>query len=223
MQETLAAAVLYAANWKGAGNLINPMCGSGTLAIEGAMIAANRPPGLLRPNFGFMHIQGFDPGLWRDLLSHAERQVKTEIRGKIVATDISPRAVAGARKNASAAGVENSIEFRVCDYGETPVPEGEGLVILNPEYGERMGAIEKLIPVYQGIGDFLKRRCQGYRGFVFTGNLELAKKIGLKAEKKTPFFNSTIECRLLEFDLYPGSREGKRSAISVPVATENSG
>jgi 23S rRNA G2445 N2-methylase RlmL len=222
MQETLAAAVLYAASWKGAGNLINPMCGSGTLAIEGAMIAANRPPGLLRPNFGFMHIQGFDPDIWRDLLSQAERQVKTEIWGKIMATDISPRAVAGARKNASAAGVEKSIEFRVCDFGETPVPEGGGIVILNPEYGERMGAIEKLIPVYQGIGDFLKKRCQGFRGFVFTGNLDLSKKIGLKAERKIPFFNSNIECRLLEFDLYPGSREEKRSAIRAPVASENS-
>ena len=104
-----------------------------------------------------------------------------------MATDISPRAVAGARKNAAAAGVANSIEFRVCDYAETPIPEGGGIVILNPEYGERMGEIEKLIPVYQGIGDFFKKKCQGYRGFVFTGNLDLAKKIGLKAEKDPVF------------------------------------
>jgi putative N6-adenine-specific DNA methylase len=76
-----------------------------------------------------------------------------------------------------------------------------------------MGTIEKLIPIYQGIGDFFKKRCQGYHGFVFTGNLDLAKKIGLKAAKKTPFFNSNIECRLLEYDLYEGTR---RKPISEP-------
>jgi 23S rRNA G2445 N2-methylase RlmL len=213
MQETLAAAVLLAADCKEKENLINPMCGSGTLAIEGALIAAHRPPGSLRPNFGFMHIQGFDQNLWRDFLHQAEQEARTEIQGKIIATDISAQAVEGARKNAAAAGIADRIEFRVCDYGETPVPEGGGIVILNPEYGERLGTIEKLIPLYRGIGDFFKKKCQGYRGFVFTGNPDLAKKIGLKAARKIPFFNSSIECRLLEFDLYPGSREIKRSAF----------
>jgi 23S rRNA G2445 N2-methylase RlmL len=206
MQETLACAVLLAANWRGDGNLINPMCGSGTLAIEGALIAAHRPPGIIRTNFGFMHIQGFNKDFWKDLLNQAERDAKTRIPGRIIATDISAQAVEGARKNAAAAGCENWIEFRACEYGETPIPEGSGIVLLNPEYGERMGAIEKLIPLYQGIGDFFKKRCLGYRGFVFTGNLDLAKKIGLKAARKIPFFNSNIECRLLEYDLYPGSR-----------------
>jgi putative N6-adenine-specific DNA methylase len=207
MQETLAAAVLLAANWQGEGNLINPMCGSGTLAIEGALIAAHRSPGILRTNFGFMHIKGFNAGCWKDLLVQAERETKSKIPGKIIATDISARAVEEARKNAAAAGCENWIEFRACDYGETPIPAGSGIVILNPEYGERMGAIEKLIPTYQGIGDFFKKRCLGYRGFVFTGNLDLAKKIGLKAARRIPFFNSNIECRLLEYDLYQGSKE----------------
>jgi putative N6-adenine-specific DNA methylase len=223
MQETLAAAVLLAADWKGKGNFINPMCGSGTLAIEGALIAAHRPPGLLRPNFGFMHIQGFDQSLWRDLLSQAGREAKTEIQGKIMATDISAQAVEGARKNAAAAGIENWIGFQVCDYDKTPVPEGAGVVILNPEYGERMGTIEKLIPIYQGIGDFFKKKCPGYRGFVFTGNPDLAKKIGLRAARKIPFFNSNIECRLLEYDLYPGRRDqGKRPGISDPQPAKTS-
>ncbi|RPJ36740.1 MAG: class I SAM-dependent RNA methyltransferase, partial [Deltaproteobacteria bacterium] len=116
------------------------------------------------------------------------------------------KAVEGAKKNAAAAGVANRIEFEICDYAETPVPEGGGVVLLNPEYGERVGKVDTLIPVYQGIGDFFKKKCQGYRGFVFTGNPDLAKKIGLKASKKIPFFNSNIECRLLEYDLYAGSR-----------------
>ena len=209
MQETLAAAVLLAAGWKGDGNLVNPMCGSGTLAIEGALIAARRPPGFLRDNFGFMHLQGYDRKAWLDLLHRAEEDAGGKEPGKIIATDISSKAVEGAKKNAAAAGVDNRIEFKVCDYAETPIPEGGGMVLLNPEYGERVGKVDKLIPVYQGMGDFFKRKCQGYRGFVFTGNPDLAKKIGLRASRKIPFFNSNIECRLLEYDLYPGSK-GKK-------------
>ncbi|MBP1715068.1 MAG: putative N6-adenine-specific methylase [Deltaproteobacteria bacterium] len=207
LQETLAAGVLLAAGWKGDGNLVNPMCGSGTLAIEGALIAAGRPPGFLRENFGFMHVRGFDRKVWLDLLHQAEEQARGKESGRMIATDINPEAVEGAKKNAAAAGVGNRIEFQVCDFAETPIPEGGGVVLLNPEYGERLGKVEKLVPVYQGIGDFFKKKCLGYRGFVFTGNPELAKKIGLKASRKIPFFNSNIECRLLEYDLYPGSRE----------------
>jgi putative N6-adenine-specific DNA methylase len=81
------------------------------------------------------------------------------------------------------------------------------VVILNPEYGERMGKIEKLKETYKGIGDFFKKKCQGYTGYIFTGNLELAKKVGLKAKRRIPFFSSNIECRLLEYDLYEGSRK----------------
>lgn len=218
MQETLAAAVLLAARWKGDGNFLNPMCGSGTLAIEGALIAAGRPPGSLRDNYGFMHIRGYDRKIWQDLLYRGEERSKGKEPGRIIATDINPKAIEAARKNAAAAGVEKRIEFAVCDFAETPVPEGGGVVLLNPEYGERVGKIEKLGPVYQGIGDFFKKKCLGYRGFVFTGNLDLAKKIGLRASRKIPFFNSSIECRLLEYDLYPGSRE-KQWPVSM-ICTE---
>jgi putative N6-adenine-specific DNA methylase len=86
------------------------------------------------------------------------------------------------------------------------VPEGGGVVILNPEYGERMGKIRELEQVYKGIGDFFKHQCTGYRGYIFTGNLDLAKKVGLQAKRRIPFYNSNIECRLLEYDLYEGSR-----------------
>jgi len=209
MQETLAAAVLLAAAWQGEGNLINPMCGSGTLAIEGALIAAGTPAGALRDNYGFMHLRGYDRKIWVDLLYEAEERSKGRDSGRIIATDINPKAVEAARKNAAAAGVETRIEFAVGDFRETPIPEGGGVVLLNPEYGERAGKVEKLIPVYQEIGDFLKKKCIGYRGFVFTGNPDLAKKIGLRASRKVPFFNSNIECRLLEYDLYPGSRENR--------------
>jgi putative N6-adenine-specific DNA methylase len=211
MQETLAAAVVLATDWKGDQNLINPMCGSGTLAIEAALIGLNRPPGLLRTNYGFMHWRGFDESSWKKLRHEAKSGSKKSLNGKIIATDIRQEAVEAAKNNAATAGVDRLMEFKVCDYSQTPIPEGGGVIVLNPEYGERSGDVEELKKTYQGIGDFFKKRCAGYRGYIFTGNFELAKHVGLRTKRRLPFFNSNIECRLLEYDLYEGTRKiGKR-------------
>lgn len=214
MQETLAAAVVQAAGWQGDGHFINPMCGSGTLAVEAALIALNRAPGLTRSNFAFMHLKGFQPSRWRDLRTAARKAVRKQISGRIVATDIRSEAVEAAKQNARTAGVDHLIEFAVCDYRETPIPEGDGMILLNPPYGERLGEIAALETLYQGIGDFFKTQCTGYRGFVFTGNPSLAKKIGLKTKRRIPFYNGEIECRLLAYALYAGSR--KYGAEAVP-------
>jgi putative N6-adenine-specific DNA methylase len=205
MQETLAASVILATGWKGNGNFINPMCGSGTLAIEAAMIALNKAPGLLRNNYGFMHLKGFNESSWNTLRKKTRVIAKKSLNGRIIATDISQEAIEAAKKNATTAGVAHLMEFGVCGYSETPIPKGGGVVVLNPEYGERLGEIEKLKEVYKGIGDFFKKKCLGYKGYIFTGNLDLAKKVGLKTKRRIPFFNSNIECRLLEYDLYEGS------------------
>ncbi len=212
MQETLAAAAVLAAGWTGEGNFINPMCGSGTLAIEAALVALNRAPGLLRDNFGFMHLAGFDRTRWNDLREQATQRSRASFPGRIIATDIESRAVEAARKNADTAGVGQRIEFGTCDFRETPLPGG-GIILMNPPYGERMGEVEELGELYRSIGDFFKQRCAGSSGFVFTGNPALAKKVGLKPKKSTVFFNSGIECRLLEYELYEGSRKAvKRKA-----------
>jgi putative N6-adenine-specific DNA methylase len=137
----------------------------------------------------------------------ARKSSKKELSCRIIATDIDPQAVEAAKKNAATAGVEHLIEFHVCDFAESPVPEGGGMVVMNPEYGERMGEIAQLEAVYKGIGDFLKQKCRGYRGYVFTGSTALAKKVSLKPKSKIPFWNSGIECRLLEYELYEGSRK----------------
>lgn len=207
MQETLAAAVILATGWNSSSNFINPMCGSGTLAIEAALIGLNRAPGLLRNNYGFMHLKGFNEPLWDELRTRAKKEAKKTIDCRIIATDINKEAVEAAKKNAATAGVERLIEFDVCDYAETTVPEGKGIVILNPEYGERMGMIKELENVYKGIGDLFKQKCSGYTGYIFTGNLDLAKKVGLRAKQRIQFFNGALECRLLEYELYEGSRK----------------
>jgi putative N6-adenine-specific DNA methylase len=206
LMETIAAAVILSTGWSGAEHFVNPMCGSGTFAIEAALLGLGRAPGLLRSRFGFMHLRGFDPTQWQELRREARAAAGKSLAGRIIATDISAEAVAAARKNATTAGVDHLIEFSAGDYAQTTVPEGTGAVVLNPEYGQRLGDIRKLESVYKGIGDFLKQSCAGYRGYIFTGNLDLAKKVGLHARRRVPFFNSGIECRLLEYDLYAGTR-----------------
>ncbi len=211
MQETLAAAVVQATGWDGNSVFINPMCGSGTLAIEAALAGLNRASGLLRGNFGFMHLKSYDEKAWSLLREKARQVSRKSLSGRIIATDIDPSAVEAARKNATTAGVEHLIEFSVCDFSNTPAPEGSGVIVMNPEYGERMGEIAKLEAAYKNIGDFLKHKCKGYTGYVFTGNPTLAKKISLKPIQTWQFFNSNIECRLLEYDLYEGSRKVKKT------------
>ncbi|MGV8078792.1 MAG: class I SAM-dependent RNA methyltransferase [Syntrophales bacterium] len=210
MQETLAAGVLMAAGWNGEGSLVNPMCGSGTLAVEGALMALNRAPGLYREHFGFMSVRGFPVKEWEALLRQARKEGRRSLPGRIVATDIDREAVSAARRNARRAGVEEHISFSAGDFMRTEVPPGGGLVIFNPPYGERLGDQAGLGELYGRLGDFLKKSCQGYTGAVFTGNLALAKRIGLRTSRRILFFNGDIECRLLLYELYGGSRKQDR-------------
>jgi putative N6-adenine-specific DNA methylase len=212
MLEGLASAVIYATRWDRVTPFVNPMCGSGTLAIEAAMIATNRKPGLFRTSYAFMYLKEYDDELYRQEDTLLETQVTAAGKAlSIIATDYSERAIDNARKNAIAAGVASLIDFRVCDFADTPVPPGKpGIVIFNPEYGERLGNIAELAATYARMGDFLKQACRGYTGYIFTGNLDLAKKIGLKASRRIEFYNSTIDCRLLEYELYTGSKQSDR-------------
>jgi putative N6-adenine-specific DNA methylase len=212
MLEALAAGVIMATEWDKKSPFIVPMCGSGTLAIEAALLATDKTPGLFRMNYGFMHIMGYDEQIFFNERRALKDKAKKAIGFKIIATDISQDAVDIAQKNANTAGVEHLIEFSVCDFEETDVPEEPGVVMFNPEYGERLGVHSKLEATYKRIGDFMKKKCGGYRGYIFTGNPDLAKKIGLRANRRIEFYNGKLDCRLLEYELYEGSkREPKDS------------
>jgi putative N6-adenine-specific DNA methylase len=207
MQETLAAGIIEATKWEPGKHFINPMTGSGTLVIEAVMRAMNRAPASLRNNFGFMHIIGYDEEFYHQVRAEAKQNINKDIQGKFIATDNDPVAIINAKKNAKTAGVDHLIEFETCEFGDTPIPDGDGVVVFNPPYGVRLGDDRDLRPLYRSIGDFLKTQCAGKTGYVFTANFKLAKKIGLRAGSRTPFFNSTLECRLLEFDIYKGSKK----------------
>jgi putative N6-adenine-specific DNA methylase len=210
LQETLAAGLILTTGYTGEQPLINPMCGSGTLAIEAALIAAGRAPGLLRDNFAFMHTVDFDAAAWQSLRRDARKQKSRQPVAPIIASDVDQKAIHAARQNATTAGTHHAIEFHTCDFADTPLPDpARGIVILNPEYGQRLGDQVALEATYKRIGDFLKQQCSRRTGYVFTGNLQLAKKIGLRAARRWPFRNARIDCRLLQYELYEGTRRSR--------------
>ncbi|MFU8811394.1 MAG: THUMP domain-containing class I SAM-dependent RNA methyltransferase [Balneolaceae bacterium] len=206
MQETLAAAIIKTTKWEPGWHMINPMAGGGTLAIEAAMIATNRAPAMLRHQFGFMHLIGYDESVYQSIRESAKKAAQASINSKIIVTDNSPTALLAAKKNAETAGVHHLMEFETCDVADTPVPEGDGIIVVNPPYGIRLDSRDDLRPLYKKIGDFFKSEGAGKWGYVFTGNQALGKKVGLRTSSKTTFFNTTIECRLLEYELYSGRK-----------------
>lgn len=221
MQETLAAACLMAMGWKGKTPFLSPMCGSGTPAIEAAMIAMNKAPGSLKGHFAFQSIKGYDriiPGesaprvaprqrasaspeqIWKELVLEARDEERTENLPRIIATDISPEAVENAHTNAIAAGVAPYLEFKACDFADSPIPDERGAVFFNPEYGIRLGDPKELAPVYERIGEFMHDKCKGWTGALITGNPELSKLVNLYYRNRVPFFNGPIDCRLFIYE-----------------------
>ena len=222
MQETLAAACLMAMHWDKKSPFLSPMCGSGTPAIEAAMMALNKAPGALKGHFAFQSIKGYSriiPGetapriaprqhigaspeqIWKEIVLDAKNEEVTEEIPKIIATDISPEAVENAHTNAIAAGVAPYIEFKDCDFAETPIPQDKGCIFFNPEYGIRLGTVEELAPIYERIGTFMNEKCAGWTGGLITGNPDLARLVNLYYKTRVPFFNGPIDCRLF---IYPG-------------------
>ena len=222
MQETLAAACIMALGWDRKRPFLSPMCGSGTPAIEAAMIAMNRAPGSLKSHFAFQSVKGYTsiiPGerapnvaprqmfgatpeqIWKEIVLEAKAEEKTDAMPEIIATDISPEAVDNAQTNAIAAGVSEYIRFGSCDFADSPVPEEKGVVFFNPEYGIRLGTFEELSPVYERIGTFMHDKCSGWTGGLITGNPDLARQVNLYYKTRIPFFNGPIDCRLF---IYPG-------------------
>lgn len=201
LRETLAAAVVALTGWDGTIPLADPMCGSGTIPVEAALMAAHIPPGLQR-HFGFQRWLDFDSILWETICAEAEANIRRVPVGLITGYDLDSKALLVAGRNCSKAGLEGQIHFFHAALQEFR-PEGDsGVVIINPPYGIRLGEENDLRELYCQIGDVMKKYCRGWTGYVLTGNLELAKYIGLKASRRYVLFNGAIECRLLKYELY---------------------
>lgn len=212
LKENLAAALLLKIGWPeiaaSGGPLLDPLCGSATLPIEAAWMAADRAPGLLREYWGFLGWRQHNPVLWEKLLEEARRRrdkgVATGLPA-IVGYDRDARAIRSALANAGAAGVQHLIhlECRELNRVESPLSRAAGLVIVNPPYGERLGEFREVESLYRQLGDLLKERFGGWRAGVFTGNPELGKRMGLRAHRVNTFYNGALTCRLLSFSVTP--------------------
>jgi len=201
LRETLAAAIMLHTGWDGSVPLLDPMCGSGTLLLEGAAIALGQPAGGGR-EFGLMRWRDFDRRLWERLLQEEQAAAASSLTVPVLGYDRDPKAIIACRENARRAGLEYAISFDRRPFEDTEPCGHQGVLVMNPPYGVRMGDKAELEGVYRKIGEVFKRRFTGWTAYLLAGDLELAKLVGLKPARRFVLFNGPLECRLLKYELY---------------------
>jgi putative N6-adenine-specific DNA methylase len=204
LRENLAAGLLRLAGWQPGTPLLDPMCGSGTIAIEAAMIALDLAPGLKR-TFGFQKLSWYDGPAWQRIKQPAQRRAKPVAPLPIWASDNDATAIHQCSENIAAAGIEGAIVVERADALTRTAPAPAGVIVSNPPYGVRLADSGALAALYPQLGDALKRRYAGWTAYLLSGDTRLPKLIGLKASRRTPLFNGALECRLYEYRLIAGS------------------
>jgi len=203
MNEVLAAGIILLSGWNKDSDFIDPMCGSGTLPIEAALIAHNIPPGKNR-NFGFQTWLDFDKNLWDEIKADSEQNITT-FKKKITAYEIDKKALSVAIINSERAGVKEFIDFKQMDFFESSYEGEKGHVVINPPYGERI-EVDEIVDFYKSMGTRLKHFYPGCNAWVISSNFEALKHFGLRPTRKIKLFNGPLECRLHKFELYKGSK-----------------
>lgn len=208
LAETLAAGILLLAGYDGSEPLLDPMCGTGTFAVEAALIATRTPPGLHR-EFAFERWPVHNLLTFEEVqreASHGHREAPQPI----VARDRADRALRATQRNLKAAWMDRWVQLEQRDALDLQLPWGiGGMIVANPPYGKRVGEVDKLFGLYRRFGDSLKKQATGSTAWILAGEPRLAKSIGLKPARKIPLFNGPIECRLLKFEMYEGTRKHK--------------
>lgn len=204
IQETLAAAILTLAEYQGTEILYDPCCGSGTILIEAALMASRTAPGYLRNKWGFMNMPEFSQEAWLKVKTEEDAKRIPLLHGRIYGSDLGRNAVRVAKANLRAAGFLGLVEIKQADFRDLEPLPPPTLIVTNPPYGKRLADEEEyLVSLYRSLGDFLKRKsAKPAKGFIFTGNLDLTKEVGLAPKRRYVMSNSGIESRLLAFDLY---------------------
>ncbi|MBA4322105.1 MAG: RNA methyltransferase, partial [Odoribacter sp.] len=204
LNEVLAAGMLLISGWNGTTDLIDPMCGSGTIPIEAGLIATNTPAARFRKYFGFQKWKGFDKDIFKLIVDEGEAGIKKS-SVKISGFDISELAVSQAVKNVSSAGLKDIVSLDIADFETLRAPGNEGVIFINPPYGERL-LPEETDTLYNMIGTSLKHNFHGYTAWIISSNKESLKHIGLKPKEKHLLFNGALECSFNKYELYQGSR-----------------
>ncbi|WAR44892.1 bifunctional 23S rRNA (guanine(2069)-N(7))-methyltransferase RlmK/23S rRNA (guanine(2445)-N(2))-methyltransferase RlmL [Methylomonas rapida] len=209
IKENLASAILLRAGWPKVaaqgGSLLDPMCGSGTMLLEGAMIAADMAPGLQRDYFGFLGWKKHNAALWQNLLDEAKQRREAGLAKLpvIVGFDQDRRTVATALQHVENAGLSGKIHIEKRDIADASAAESwpKGLIACNPPYGERLGDEEQTAALYRQFGDVLKSRFAGWQAAMIISNPELGFRLGIRSQKPVTFFNGALECKLLRFNI----------------------
>ena len=205
LRENLAAGIVKLSGWNPPEALLDPMCGSGTLLIEAALIALNIAPGARR-SFAFEKLKNFDERLWHGLLLSAKtREAPRGGALPIYGADLYGDELKSARENIAAAGLAEELQLKQANVLEIPAPAASGVIVTNPPYGVRLSEEHELAEFYPKLGNALKQRFSGWRAYIFTGDAQLPKLIRLSASKRTVLYNGALECRLLEYKLVAGS------------------
>ena len=210
LRENLAAGLLRLAGWQPGTPLLDPMCGSGTLAIEAAMMALAIPPGHAR-GFGFERLAGFDARLWKEVRETALARVQAPRKLALFARDRYGEELKKARRNLEAAGLAPCVELKQADVLDTGAPAGAGVLVANPPYGARLGEDKALAEFYPKLGDTLKKFYAGWRCYLFSADSRLPKLLHLQTSRRTPLFNGPLECRLYEYKIVAGSMRKERA------------
>ena len=208
MQETLAAAIIRLSKWNGQNHLWDPMCGSGTILCEALMHYGKIPAQKLRKKFGFFNLPDFDRNAWNKVKEEFDSKIRPLPKNIIRGTDRSQQAIEVAKYNLSHLPYSDSVYLSVKTFQQVKEFEN-GTLITNPPFGIRLGKIEEVQSLYKELGDFLKANCTGTSAFIYTGNPELRKHIGLKTTRRIPLDNGKLEGVLLQIDSYSGSRKKK--------------
>ncbi len=201
MQETLAAAIIQFCRWDGEKSFCDPMCGSGTLVSEALMRYCRIPAGYLRKKFGFESLPDFDKSLWQSVKNESDDNIRSLPEGMITASDLSSEAVEIARENNSVLPESDQINWQVTDFQNISNRENH-IIVTNPPYGIRLGEKDDISILYKEFGDFLKKRCKGSTAYVYIGDRDQIKKVGLKPSLKKPMVNGAIDGRLCKFEVY---------------------
>jgi len=210
LRENLAAGILALAQWQPAIPLLDPMCGSGTIVAEAAQIAANRAPGLMR-TFGFQKLAWYDGPTWQRIKQAARDRIRLPSGAPaIFASDMADAAVALTRTTLRSAQVDAFVDVTRADVLTRAAPAASGALIANPPYGVRLAEVNALAAFYPRLGDALKQNFAGWTVNLLTGDLRLAKLIGLKPDRRTPLWNGAIECRLFAFRIVAGAMRERR-------------
>jgi|TARA_B110000908_G_scaffold63078_1_gene76671 23S rRNA (guanine2445-N2)-methyltransferase / 23S rRNA (guanine2069-N7)-methyltransferase len=228
IKENLAVALLLRANWPAmaaeGGALLDPMCGSGTLIIEGAMMAADIAPGMLREHYGFDQWIQHDAELWQSLIDEAHQRKATGLENlelDIRGYDANPRVLEYTTQNIENAGLDGHIRLAHKPIDQFGKPTAErGLLLTNPPYGERLGEVDELIPLYQKLGTVLQKNFQGWRAAIFTGNVDLGRETDLSPTKQYSLFNGTIPCKLLVFEDMTSKSAQIAARLSTPAPAQ---